>query len=421
MRLANLLAYDNLLKAGKGMRSHVKGDPEIVLVDTDGLHELAEVHRVSRSSGWWAAGLRLARARVELQDENGEATGVVTPYVVQAEATLEALRDMESDGRPLAEVGTAHRFQGREFPVVVFDTVEPWHDGGLWMGQASRLPDSTSWQQTGVRIFNVATTRVQHRLYVIASRERVRRAKPGTALGHLGTLLRDRSVRCIPATGLVMPPEFEPVNLGPEGRRLAEVLARHVEITDIHDERSFYDQFATLISQARSSIWLWSAWVASRVRTLLPLLHDAVNRGVRVTVFVRDPSDTLQGRKRFAEALAELRAVVPTVVEVNVTHEKVLIVDEHTVMFGSLNALSQRWSREVMVTMRGHHWARKLLTHLHAEEFSRPPRCEACNGQHVDLRRRRSGSWYWHCYSTACPAHGQGRFKGWTRDVVLRR
>jgi AAA domain/PLD-like domain len=409
-----------VLKPGAGIRGHAEGDPEIVLVDTDGLHELAQVHRVSSNAGWWAAGLLLTRALVELHLENGETTGVITPYVAQAEATLEALRDVEPGGRPLAEVGTAHRFQGREFPVVVFDTVEPWFDGSLWMGQASRLTGSTSWQQKGVRLFNVATTRGQNRLYVIASRDRIRNARPGTAFGHLGALLGERRVRSVPATSLVVPPDFEPANLGVEGRHLAEVLARHVEISDIHDERSFYDQFARLLSAAQYSVWLWSAWVASRVRTLLPLLKEAVDRGVQVTVFVRDPSDTLQKKKHFAEALAELRSVVPRVVEVNVTHEKAVVIDEHTVMFGSLNVLSQQRSREVMVTMRGRHWARKLLTHLHAEEFSRPPRCGVCHGQQVDLRRKGSGSWYWHCYSTACPEHGKGRYRGWARDVVLR-
>ena len=422
MRLANLVAYDGLLKAGRAVRNHDDDDPEIVLVDTDGLHELAEVRRVTPNAGWWAAGLLLARALVELHHEYGETTGVVTPYTVQADATLEALRDVEPGGRPLAEVGTAHRFQGREFPVVVFDTVEPWHDGGLWMGQASRRPGSSVWQQSGVHLFNVATTRVQHRLYVIVSRERVRNAKPDTAFGHLGTLLRDRQVRSVPATSLITPPEWELPNLGPEGTRLAEVLARHVTITGIHDELSFYEQFAHLISQAQNSIWLWSAWVASRVRTLLPLLQAAVGRGVRVTIFVRDPSDTLQQKKHFAEALAALRAVVPHVIEVNVTHEKVVVIDDHTVMMGSLNALSQQRSREVMVTMRGHHWARKLLSHLHAEEFSTPPRCGACNGQQVDLRRASSGGdWYWHCYSRACPERGKGKHKAWTREVTLRQ
>jgi phosphatidylserine/phosphatidylglycerophosphate/cardiolipin synthase-like enzyme len=82
------------------------------------------------------------------------------------------------------------------------------------------------------------------------------------------------------------------------------------------------------------------------------------------------------------------RNLVPNVVEVHGTHEKVVVIDDHTVMLGSLKALSQHRSREVMITMRGHHWARKLLTDLHAEEFSKPPRCGACNGQQVDLRPR---------------------------------
>jgi hypothetical protein len=421
MQLANLLAYDGLLRPGKGVRAHAEDDPEIVLIDTDGLHELAHVHRVTSNAGWWAAGVLLARALVEMHNENGETTGIVTPYVVQAEATLEALRDVEPSGRPLAEVGTAHRFQGREFPIVVFDTVEPWHGGNLWMGQSSRLPGSNSWQHKGVRLFNVATTRVQHRLYVIASRQRVQTARPGTAFGHLGGLLRDQKARSIPATGLITPPGLEPANLGPEGRHLAEVLARHVEITDIDDEKSFYDHFARVLSQAQHSIWLWSAWVSSRVNQILPLLQDAVDRGVRVTVFVRDPSDTLQKKQQFVESLARLRTVVPHVVEVNVEHEKVVIIDEHIVLWGSLNSLSQRWSRELMTTAHGHHWARRLLDHLHAEEFSRPPLCGACNGQKVDLRRQGSGTWYWRCYSTACPDHGKGKYKGWTRDVTLRR
>jgi phosphatidylserine/phosphatidylglycerophosphate/cardiolipin synthase-like enzyme len=210
------------------------------------------------------------------------------------------------------------------------------------------------------------------------------------------------------------------MSLGPEGRRLAEVLARHVEITDVDDERSYYEQFARLVSAAQSSIWLWSAWVASRVYSLLPLLQAAVDRGVRVTIFVRDPSDSLQKREHFARALAALREVIPRVVEVNGTHEKVIVIDERTVVLGSLNTLSQQRSREVMITRRGHHWARRLLTNLHAEEFSRPPQCAACQGRQIDLRRD-SKSWYWHCYSPACPERGKGKRRAWTRDLNLRR
>ena len=58
MRLANLLAYEGLLKAGDNIRAHDPDDPEIVLVDTDGLNELAQVRRVKPQRG--LVGRRLA-------------------------------------------------------------------------------------------------------------------------------------------------------------------------------------------------------------------------------------------------------------------------------------------------------------------------------------------------------------------------
>ena len=49
-------------------------------------------------------------------------------------------------------------------------------------------------------------------------------------------------------------------------------------------------------------------------------------------------------------------------------HQKIVVIDEHTVLLGSLNSLSQSRSREVMLTIKGGHFARKILTHEHAED-----------------------------------------------------
>ncbi|NYI03416.1 AAA domain-containing protein [Allostreptomyces psammosilenae] len=417
--LANRLAYDGVLRAGHGVRERATDDPEVVLLDTDGLHELAQAHLTGRRSGWWPAGPLLSRALIDLHRDDGEEVGVVTPYSVQAEATLEALRDIEGNGGHLAEVGTAHRFQGREFPVVVFDTVEGRLGEGLWMAHASRAAEAGSWQRDGVRLFNVAVTRVQNRLYIIASRERVMRARRGTALAHVRDLLASKRLRSVQAAHLVAPPgHHEELRLGPFGARLAEVLERHVEVTEINDETSFYSTFATHLEDAQASIWLWAPWVSSRVQSLLPVLDKAVRRGVRVTVFVRDPSDTLQGTPAFAAHLSDLRAVVPTVVPINVMHQKIAVVDERTVLIGSLNTLSQRWTREVMLTIRGTHFARRVLAHEHAEVFADPPPCGACGQREIELRRRRNGTWYWRCYSGVCPA-GTGN-RAWKSDVELR-
>ena len=146
---------------------------------------------------------------------------MVVPYGLQAEATLEALRDVEAGG-PLAEVGTAHKFQGREFPVVVFDTVETRLGGPGWVAQAT-LGDGNSWHRDGMRLVNVAVTRVKHRLYVIASGGRVRLAPSGTALGHFRDLLEQGRALRVSAAKLITPSGWDPLPLGPESAALAEV------------------------------------------------------------------------------------------------------------------------------------------------------------------------------------------------------
>lgn len=419
MRLANDLAYGGMLVGGPQAREpRPEGDAEIVIVDTDGLHELARPHLTGGRSGWWPAGALLSRALVDMHGEDGEEAGVVTPYGAQAEATLEALRDIESGDGLLAEVGTAHRFQGREFPIVVFDTVESEDGRELWMALAHRQPGARKWIHDGVRLFNVAATRVRTRLYIIGSWSRISGAKPGTALACLASLVNTPGVRRLRGSDLIAPPEIRQDLLGEEGQAIAEVLSRHVTVTDIHDERDFYDVFARHLRAARSSVWIWAPWVASRVRDILPELREAVRRGVRVTVFIRDGTDRIQRKPEIRPYIADLKAVVPTVVPVNVMHQKIVVIDEHTVLLGSLNTLSQKKSREVMLTMRGAYFARRLLKHEHAEVFARPPRCGRCGGDQIEIRRYQNG-WYWRCYATDCKTTASGRSDAWKRQIRL--
>lgn len=418
MRLANSLAYGGMLEGGKQTAApRPKEDPEIVIVDTDGLHELARPHLTGSRSGWWPAGSLIARALVEYHRAKGEETGIVTPYGAQSDATLEALRDVESGGGPLAEVGTAHRFQGREFPVVVFDTVEGADGRDLWMSMAHRGPGASDWLRDGVRLFNVAATRAQTRLYVIGSWERIEAAKDGTVFTHLAALVNTHGVRRLRANHLITPPQENERELGGFGAALADVLARHVEVTGIDDELTFFSTFEDEIRKARASLWLWAPWVAKRVRGILPLLRDAAERGVRVTVFLRDDTDQLQARPANQSLIADLRAVVHTVIPVNVMHQKIAVIDEQTVMIGSLNTLSQSWTREVMLTMRGAHFARKLLEHEHAELFTRPPKCARCGGTSIELRRRKNSTWFWRCYDTVCKTGANGRSDAWNLDI----
>lgn len=236
---------------------------------------------------------------------------MVTPYTAQTQVTLEALRDRKEDPAAATEVGTAHRFQGREFPVVVFDMVEDGRDE-RWMAAADRKKNE--WTRKGVRLFTVAVTRARSRLYLIGSRRQLEGAPEGTPFGAVAAMLRARTVRVVDAADL-LPPESTPDTgrpaYGPFTQELAEILAEHVRVAEIHDERSFYDVFAPYLAAARQSVWIWAPWTARRLDSLLPVLRETVQRGVPVRVFVRDPGDTLQGSPDFQQHVADLRAAGP--------------------------------------------------------------------------------------------------------------
>ncbi|MEV4274032.1 AAA domain-containing protein [Micromonospora aurantiaca (nom. illeg.)] len=415
MHVANAIAYDGLLRAAPTIPKRYSDDPEIVLIDTDRLGDLATVRATGRTKGWWPAGALISRALADYHRSRGETIGVITPYNPQAEATLEALRDREDTSTEPTEVGTAHRFQGREFDIVVLDLVE---DDGKprWIAQASI--SRGGFPREGLKLFNVAVTRTKNRLYLIGSRHRIEAAPQDTALAHLAPLLGD-PIRTVPAERLITAPSVaEPDRpaLGEFGSDLADILAQHVRVAEIQDEKQFYETFTEHLNSARHSIWMWATWTTNRTKSIAPVLADAVARGVQVIIFVRDARDHLQGTANAQQNLATLRAAGPIIVEMYKMHQKIVVIDERLVLLGSLNVLSQHQSREVMLVMEGTHFARKVLEHEHAAQFRQPPPvCERCGSTTTIALHRPKEGWRWRCYArSANSATAQAATCGWS-------
>jgi hypothetical protein len=386
MDLANRVTYAGNLRSGRHLPIRDDDDPEIVLLDTDGLDDLANVRRTKRVAGWWPAGTLLARMLAQQHLEENATVGIITPYGPQAQASLEALRHVEGTERQVsADAGTAHRFQGREFDYVVFDLVEDGTTDG-WMAQA----DSTgnSWQREGVRLFNVAATRARRRLYLVCSRSTVdtkARGHQGAPLKVVRELMKAGRIRVVRATELLTPAGTDPaVELDPFSQGLAEAAGRYVRIVGIHDERSFFAALEGYLGRAQESVWIWAPWTASRTDTVLPLLKATVERGVQVNIFTRP--ERAQSRESWRERLRELRAIVPRVVAYANMHQKIVVVDRRITLLGSLNPLSHRDTREVMVEHEGLWFATNLLQHEHAEHFANPPECDVCKAT-AELRR----------------------------------
>ncbi len=259
------------------------GEAEIVLVDVDGLgDELAAIRRrpTGGVAGWWPIGALLARAlaehRVREAEEAGESAsmkaGILPPYRDQQQLVQDILN--ESGASPQIEVGTSHRFQGREFDTVIFDLVE---DGKGWVAQGDLA--GTKWQAAGLRLFNVGITRAQRRLYLIANAATIHRAQSGPLLA-VRQLLDAGRIQVVSAAEVLGTPETPEDD--PVVSEIWHALRDQATLIDLFDEDHLPDELCRRIDAAQERIWLWSPWVGRRSEQLLPHLSAAEARGVRV-------------------------------------------------------------------------------------------------------------------------------------------
>jgi hypothetical protein len=367
--LANAVAYRGLLQAVHPERA----DQEIVLIDVDGLgSELASVRWVSKATGWWPVGALLARALAEAAIQEGAAqAGIVVPYKVQFELVQDYLN--ESNSHPQVEVGTSHRFQGREFDTVVFDLVEDGSQPG-WIAQGNLY--GSSWAADGVRLFNVGITRARHKLYLIANLAAVEKARSGPL--HAVRLLRDSGsihvVRAADILGLPNAPENDPV-----AGDIWHALRNHATLIDLFDEDVLPEELCRRFDEATERIWLWSPWVGRRAEQLLPHLIDAQDRDVRVHPVVLPPD---QVNRHLKSRHQEIGTQVPKTVYFADEHQKLVVIDRGLTFIGSMNVLAHvpGGRHEIMALFQSSTLADRILEHERAAEIANPPRCQQCGG-----------------------------------------
>lgn len=397
--IANGIAYRGSLVPAR-TPPRAQDDPEVVLVTTDDLGPIGQARAMPGGGRWWPVGALLSNALADHHHALGETVGIVTPYAAQEAATRDLLDDGGLLGRtPAVEVGTAHRFQGREFDVVVLDLVEDGAQPG-WIARG-RFGSPNRHLHDGARLLNVGLTRAKTRVYVLASWAAIRAAAPGTVLTTIEAAVGQpwfHGLRANRLLGIDPAVERTPTALEHE---LAEAFGHQVVVERLLDEHTYYPELRQAIENARSSVWLWSPWFAKRLNDVLPSLRAATARGVDVHVFVSEGDDRLI--QRFAADLPRLRGAVSSLVHIRSMHEKLLVVDDETVFVGSLNTLSHAKSggrREVMALHRGRRFAQRVLEHMHARIFAAPPRCPHCSRQ-ADLRRwtprGADAGWRWSC------------------------
>jgi superfamily I DNA/RNA helicase len=406
--LANAAAYGGILRMSEESRAGVESQ-EIVLIDVDGLgDQLAAVRPGPVSGHWWPVGALISRAIADRQvrsaEEAGEPAGakagIVVPYKIQRELIQDVLN--ESGASPQIEVGTSHRFQGREFDTVIFDLVE---DGRGWVAKGDL---------GGLRMFNVGITRARRRLYLIANAAVVRRASTGPlhAIGRLLDAEKIHTVRAVDILGLQDAPAQDPI-----AREVWDALRDHATLIELYDEDRLPDELCRRIDEAQERIWLWSPWVGKRSEQLLPHLRDAQDRGVKVHAVVLPRDEVtryLQPRHQ------DLAAQIKGTVYLRKEHQKIIVIDRKLTFIGSMNVLAHvpGGRHETMALFQSAMLADRVLEHERIDELADPPRCPKCNSDVRlvrALRRANLSRLHW-----ICTAYPNGNECGWERAFAER-
>lgn len=258
---------------------------------------------------------------------------ICTPYAAQSKLIRKFL-DGEGLGT-LVQVGTVHSFQGDERNTIVLELPESY-GGARMLGQFLQgVPP----KQVGARLINVAVSRAQSHLIVLANLTYLDRLLPSASL--LRGILYDmqRMGRVVSGSDLLT---LRPIESDLRGLFNRVPLDFDAKTMGIFNESTFDTAIEADLTNAKESIVIFSGFVTpSRVAKLGDLLRMKTTDGIRVRCVTRPPNrnGTMdpERSKNALDALERIKCVVDCRAHI---HEKIVLIDKEIVWHGSLNVLS---------------------------------------------------------------------------------
>ncbi|MFO1188323.1 MAG: AAA domain-containing protein [Alphaproteobacteria bacterium] len=266
--------------------------------------------------------------------DSSSALGVCTPYAAQAKLLQKLIGDMEPVAQ-LAATGTVHRYQGDEKRMMILDIPEsigPSRRIGLFV---QGIPP----KHVGARLMNVAVSRAQEHLLVLANLTYLDMHLPSTALlrGILHTA--QEHGRVIDAS--------EVMALRPIERDLKDLMGiveldLDAEKLGLFHSKTFADACLVDMNRAERSIVMYSGFITpERVASYGDLFRTKIGDGVAIRCVTRPPrfngSIPEELGKQALDALEGIGVVVDCRRDI---HEKIVLIDNRVIWSGSLNPLS---------------------------------------------------------------------------------
>lgn len=140
----------------------------------------------------------------------------------------------------------------------------------------------------------------------------------------------------------------------------------------LFDEKTFYSAFLDDLETCREEIIIESPFITSeRMKTFVLVFKNLLERGVKIYVITRDPREHYEGMEiQSEEAIQWCEAMgIQVLLCKGNHHRKLAILDRKILWEGSLNILSQRYSREIMRRIEGEELAMQMFNFLKLSRF----------------------------------------------------
>jgi len=142
--------------------------------------------------------------------------------------------------------------------------------------------------------------------------------------------------------------------------------------SQLHDEKTFYDAFVCDLSNCKTEVIIESPFItSSRMKVFRLVFKKMLEKGVKIYVFTRDPSEHDYEMAYQAEIEIQNfeKVGVQTLICTGSHHRKLAILDRSILWEGSLNILSQNHSREIMRRIDSKEMAEELFDFLEFRKF----------------------------------------------------
>lgn len=142
--------------------------------------------------------------------------------------------------------------------------------------------------------------------------------------------------------------------------------------SSLYDEKTFYKAFLQDLKHCQKEVVIESPFITTeRMKTFGDMFNELIEKGVKIYIITRDPQEHGNGYELQSEEAirwCEYSGIQVLIAKGN-HHRKLAIIDKQILWEGSLNILSQIYSREIMRRIDNKEVTEEMITFLKFDRF----------------------------------------------------